>query len=465
MHVCCKKDPKFKVPKPKSKKFAARRWGDLSLTYDVMAAFGSNYRAQVTIDNIRPLGRLDHWNLSWEWQNGEFIQEMRGAYTSIKDIASCIYGRAGTYYSDFDFSNVMNCDKRPYITDLPAQMSNDSKVGKIPYCCRNGSLTPILMDPSKARSIFQLTVFKLPPYLNRTALVPPAKWTITGQLQSNYKCGAPVRVDPTEFPDPSGLQTKTTAVATWQVVCNMTKPEKKKARCCVSFSAYYNESVIPCSTCACGCPDVDRCNPDAKPMLLPAEALLIPFANRTAKAKAWASLKKFKIPKKLPCGDNCGVSINWHINSDYASGWTARMTLFNWGDEPYEDWYAAVKMDKAYAGFENVYSFNGTALAKSSKILFFQGLKGLNFLMGETNGSNPRSDPRVPGKQQSVISFRKSQTPGIKVHAGHGFPSKVYFNGEECALPYTIPRMDSAFRAPISFTLVVFTTILTFLLM
>ncbi|KAK0600772.1 hypothetical protein LWI29_018275 [Acer saccharum] len=409
MHVCCKKDPKFKAPKVKSTKFAPRRWGDLSISYDVLQAYSNNYMAQVTLDNTSPIGGFDHWNLTWEWQYGEFINDMRGAFASRKDSASCLYGSAGKYYKDLDFSNVMNCEKRPYISDMPLDKANDTKLGKLPSCCRNGSLLPIVMDPSKARSMFQMTVYKLPPYDNRTALTPPMKWQIKGVLGSNYKCGAPIRVDPTEFPDPSGLLLKTTAIATWQVVCNMTKPEKKKARCCVSFSAYYNGSVIPCNTCACGCPDTDKCNPDAKPMLLPSESLLVPFANRTVKAKAWAKLKKFPIPKKLPCPDNCGVSINWHINSDYASGWTARVTLFNWEEFAFEDWFAAVKMDKAYDGYENVYSFNGTKLTNVAKTIFFHGLKDLNYLVGETNGSDPKNDPRVPGKQQSVISFSKKR--------------------------------------------------------
>ncbi|KAH7544325.1 hypothetical protein JRO89_XS15G0149400 [Xanthoceras sorbifolium] len=465
MHVCCKKDPKFKVPKVKATKFAPRQWGDLSISYDILQAYSNNYLAQVTLDNINPLGHFDHWNLTWEWQNGEFIQDMRGAFTYRKDYSACIYGAAGKYYKDFDFSNVMNCEKRPYVSDMPADRANDTKLGKIPYCCRNGSLLPSLMDPNKARSIFQMTVFKLPPYDNRTALVPPVKWQIKGVLVSNYRCGPPIRVDPTEFPDPSGLLSKSNAVATWQVVCNMTRPEKKKARCCVSFSAYYNESVIPCSTCACGCPDTDKCNPNARAMLLPSEALLVPFVNRTAKAKAWASIKKRPIPKPLPCPDNCGVSINWHINSDYTSGWTARMTLFNWEDFPFEDWYTAVRMDKAFAGYENVYSFNGTKVIRGNKVLFFQGLKDMNYLVGETNGTDPKKDPRVPGKQQSVISFTKQHTPGINIQAGDGFPTRVYFNGEECALPTVFPIKDSAHKSPISFLLVLFIAVMSFMMM
>ncbi|KAJ0045839.1 hypothetical protein Pint_04232 [Pistacia integerrima] len=99
-------------------------------------------------------------------------------------------------------------------------------------------------------------------------------------------------------------------------------------------------------------------------------------------------------------------------------------------------------MDKVYAGFENVYSFNGTRLPQVNKTLFFQGLEGLNYLMAETNGTKP-GEPRVPGKQQSVISFTKKHLPNINIQRDDGFPTKVFFNGEECTLPteFTI-RVD-----------------------
>lgn len=464
MHVCCKRNPKYKAPPAKSTKFAPRQKGDLSIMYDVIQAYANNYLAEVTIENLNPLGRLDHWNLTWEWQNGEFISTMRGAYTHRKGAADCLYGPAGKYYKDFDFTNVQNCEKKPIISDLPADRKDDEKIGKLPYCCRNGSVLPKTMNESKSRSIFQLQVYKLPPNDNRTALVPPMKWAINGVVNPNYKCGPPLRVEPTEFPDPSGLQSTSTAVASYQVICNITKPEKQKARCCVSFSAYYNESIIPCPTCACGCPNTDKCNPKAKAMLLPSEAQLVPFENRTAKAVAWASVKHKRVPKPMPCPDNCGMSLNWHINSDYKEGWSARITLFNWGDLAFEDWFAAVKMDKAYEGYENVYSFNGTRLPQVNKTIFFQGLEGLNYLVAETNGSKP-GEPRVPGKQQSVISFTKKHTPKINIQRGDGFPSKVFFNGEECALPTDFPIKDAGHRSPVNFLLVMLIGVLTFVLM
>ncbi|KAG9454131.1 hypothetical protein H6P81_007035 [Aristolochia fimbriata] len=442
MHVCCTKNPKFKPKKDQEKKvkFSPRQDGDLVITYDVTSSFEGKYMALVTMENNHPLGRLDSWNLTWEWKRGEFIYSMKGAFTHRKDSTDCIFGPQGEYYQAFDFTPVQNCERRPIISDLPPDRAKDDVIGNVPHCCRNGSLLPSTMDASKSKAAFELQVFKMPPDMNRTALTPPANWKIKGVVNPEYKCAPPIRVSPSEYPDPTGLDSRSNAVASWQIVCNITRPKKRQSRCCVSYSAYYNDSVIPCNTCACGCPEEATCNQDAAAMLLPPEALLVPHDNRTAKAKAWAKIHHRPVPRRLPCGDNCGVSINWHVLSDYRKGWTARVTIFNWGEYIFQDWFAAIQMPKAYRGFENVYSFNGTRMPELNNTIFFQGLLGLNYLIGERNGTNPLVDPPVPGKQQSVISFSKKRTPGIKIAKGEGFPTRVYFNGEECELPLHIPQ-------------------------
>ncbi|EOY06641.1 COBRA-like protein-7 precursor [Theobroma cacao] len=465
MQVCCTKDPKFKTNVTVDEEFLPRQSGDLTIMYDVTRTYDSSYWAQVTISNNNPLGRLDNWKLSFDWMRDEFIYTMKGAYPYVVDSSDCIFGPQGTYYRDLDFGNVLNCERRPTIIDLPPTKANDTTLGLIPKCCRNGTILPRTMDPSKSSSVFQMQVFKMPPDLNRSELSPPQNWKINGTLNPDYKCGPPVRVSPSQFPDPSGLP-NTTAVASWQVVCHITQPKGASPKCCVSFSSYYNDSVVPCRTCACGCSNTAHpCSTTAPAILLPPEALLIPFENRTAMAKAWADLKHLTVPNPTPCGDNCGVSINWHVYTDYSRGWSARITIFNWDETAFPDWFAAVQMDKATPGFQKMYSFNGSALELNgvNNTIFMQGLPGLNYIVGETDGANPQKDPRVPGKQQTVISFTKKSTPGINVAAGDGFPSKVFFNGEECALPSVLPTNNSN-RKGSTTVLSLFIAVLVFML-
>ncbi|KAL1537363.1 COBRA-like protein 10 [Salvia divinorum] len=413
MSACCVRDLKAKV-KNTTRKYLPRQKGDLIITYDVMQAYGNNYLAQVTMENHNPLGRLDNWNLTWEWKRGEFIDSMRGAYARRKDVSECIYGAAGQYYQALDFSKVMTCEKRPIIGDLPPQREKDKDVGNIPFCCTNGTLLPATMNETKSKSVFQMQVFKMPPDLNRTALYPPEKWKVVGVVNPQYKCGQVIRVDPTEFPDPSGLQTVTLSIATWQVICNITRPKKEETRCCASFSAYYNDSVVPSSACA------------------------------TAKAVIWARIKHFKLPRPLPCPDNCRVSINWHLSSNHVNGWSAHVTLFNWGDIDFADWFVAVQLDTTAEGFQRAYSFNGTLLREPNDTVFMTGLPGLNYLMAEANGTHPEKDPRVPGKQQSVLSFHKKHLGNRPTADCELFPTKMFFNGEECALPSNLPEAGAS---------------------
>ncbi|MBA0874453.1 hypothetical protein Goshw_016958 [Gossypium schwendimanii] len=463
--TCCHKDPKYKSLNQSAKgKYTPRQYGDVNLMYDVLKSYEGSYEAQVTIDNDGTLSRLDNWNLTWEWMRGEFIYSMRGAYTRRIEYSDCIFGLPGQYLKGFDFSQVMNCEKRPVISDLPLEKANDTEIGHIPNCCKNGSLVSPVMAENNARAVFQLRVYKLPPDTPKTVLYPPQRWNITSLVSAHYHCSAPVRVDPSTFPEATGTGAKTYAVASWQVVCNMTKPEKKRAKCCVSFTAYYSNGAVPCSTCACGCDDsqTDKCNPSSRAMLLPPDALLLPAVNRTAKIKAYAKLKKKPVPRAMPCPDNCVVSINWHVSSDHKAGWTARMTLFNWGETQFKDWYAAVELKKAASGYDDVYSFNGTKLVSPKNTIFFQGLKGLEYLIEIKNGSSD-SEPKVPGKQQSVISFTKKKPEAINIRKGDGFPSKVFFNGAECALPDSLPSaatllssMPLLFFSAIAFLLITY---------
>ncbi|EEF39327.1 COBRA-like protein 7 [Ricinus communis] len=441
LQLCCTKDLNATPNTTPEDNFQPREDGDLVIMYDVINTYDTNYWAQVSISNHKPFGRLDNWKLSWDWMRGEFIFAMKGAYPYVVDTSDCIFGEQGQHYKDMDFSNALNCEKRPTIVDLPPTRANDSTIGMIPFCCRNGTILPPNMDLSKSVSVFLMQVFKMPPYLNRTELVPPQNWKINGTMNSDFTCGSPVRVSPSQFPDPSGLPSRTAAVASWQVVCNITHFKEEKPKCCVSFSAFFNDSVVPCNTCACGCNNnpSQTCNANEPALLMRPDALLVPFENRTLEALEWASIKKRAVPNPLPCGDNCGVSINWHLLSDYRNGWTARITLFNWGETDYADWFAAVQLDKAMPGFEKVYSFNGSVLPNYTNTIFMQGLADFNYLLAERDGDNPRKDPRVPGTLQSVISFTKKKTPGIDVPGEDGFPTKVLFNGEDCAIPTVRP--------------------------
>ncbi|KAK4776960.1 hypothetical protein SAY86_005648 [Trapa natans] len=467
MEICCiRNTSSASNSTPTGDGFLPRQEGDLTIMYDVTATYDSNYRARVTISNHSPLGRLENWKLSWKWMRDEFIYSMRGAYPYLADTTDCIFGKQGRFYKDLDLSKALSCERTPTIVDLPTDKVNDTSLGLVPYCCRNGTILPPTMDPGKSVSAFEMEVFKMPPDLNRSTIVPPTEWTINGTMGSHYQCRGPVSVSPSRFPNRFGLPTQDSAISSWQLVCNITKASTEPRKCCVSFSAFYNDSVVPCNTCACGCSNAasgSSCSATAQAFLLKPSTILLPSENRTQEAVAWARLNRRPVPDPLPCWDHCGVSINWHLLSDYRDGWTVRVTVFNWGDAAFVDWFAAVRLFWAGLGFERAYSFNGSLLSSENNTIFLQGLPGQNYLLGEIDGKNPRKDPRVPGTQQSVILFTKKRTTGINVPAGDGFPVKVLFNGEECAIPTIIPtnaghkmRSASGFDILLSLAFIIF---------
>ncbi|WZZ90687.1 hypothetical protein YC2023_119266 [Brassica napus] len=161
---------------------------------------------------------------------------------------------------------------------------------------------------------------------NRTAFFPPQHLKIDGIVNPQYKCGPPVRMDPTGFPDPSGLQATTYAFASWQVICNITKPKPKDARCSLTQPSTTTPPFFATLALALAKTSTPT---HATPMLDSFSSLRT--RSWTLKAKVWAKRKHMAFPKKLPCPDNCGISLNWHVNSGYADGWSARVTVFNWG--------------------------------------------------------------------------------------------------------------------------------------
>ncbi|CAM6044676.1 unnamed protein product [Sphagnum compactum] len=428
MHTCCL-EQNSNITINSDNEYLPSETGNLTITFDVTQVYEGNYWALVTISNDSPLARLDYWNLTWDWQEGEFINVMQGAQTTEADVDVCLNGPAAvTYSSGLNLNSVESCSASPVIVDLPSTQFNTS-LGHVQYCCRNGTILPAVIDPSQSKSAFTMNVYKIPPNTATVHLVPPANWRIGDGL---YKCGQPRLITPTMFPDPSGILHSSSAVKTWQVTCNVSMtPQAPK--CCVSFSGFYNDSIVPCPTCACGCPKNPQpvCNASSPALFLPYSALTLAPVNRTNQIIAWAGLQHEVVPDPLPCQDYCGISINWHIYSDYTNGWSARMTLFDWSNQTYPNWFAAVELDKAFPGFQQAYSFNATTIPELNNTILVEGLPGLNYLVAAQNFS--------AGKLQSVLSFTKVPTPGIEIALGDGFPSKVWFNGEPCALPSIYP--------------------------
>ncbi|CAL9108472.1 unnamed protein product [Musa textilis] len=101
---------------------------------------------------------------------------MTGAYPADIDASDCIFGRQDRLYTDsLDFSKVLSCKRKPTIVDPSPWRFNDADLGGIPHFCRNGTILPLEMDLEKTVSSFQMQVYKIPPDLNRSILLPPGQ--------------------------------------------------------------------------------------------------------------------------------------------------------------------------------------------------------------------------------------------------------------------------------------------------
>lgn len=143
---------------------------------------------------------------------------MRGAQTKEADLYVCLDGIAGTTYGGaLDVNKAVSCATSPQILDLPVDMTNDTTLGYVKYCCKNGTIMPAIIDPSKSKAAFTMMVYKVPPGNNKLShIVPPGNFKIG---DGYYQCGPPRLIAPSVIPpDPATLQHEVTAYKTWQVI-------------------------------------------------------------------------------------------------------------------------------------------------------------------------------------------------------------------------------------------------------
>lgn len=269
--VCCIKDlnAKSNITTEQESPLQA---DDISIMYDVLNAYETNYWVPVTISNDNPISKLDNWRLTWEWMRNEFIYTMWGAHPSILDTKECLFGAQGEYYKELDFSIALNCERRPTIADMPLDRTNNTNLGMIPFCCCNGTLLPPTLDPMKSKSAFQMQVYKMEPDLNRNRLNPPMNWMINGTSSPEYHCGQPVRVRSSLLPNPQGLTSEVAAVPSWQIVCNISRHNPQWRSQTVAHRFHhsmilsFHATLVPV---VCNLNPSNMCNTTAPALLLP----------------------------------------------------------------------------------------------------------------------------------------------------------------------------------------------------
>ncbi|KAJ0043760.1 hypothetical protein Pint_18973 [Pistacia integerrima] len=379
--------------------------GNITIKWDIMSWTADGYVATVTMHNFQMYRHIisPGWTLGWTWAKKEVIWSMVGAQTTEQGDCSKFKG------------NIPHCCKRnPTVVDLLPGVPYNQQYAN---CCKGGVVSSWGQDPESAISAFQ---------------------------DQGYTCG-PARVVPSTNFLTADRRRKTQALMTWNVTCTYSQfLARKNPSCCVSFSSFYNETITPCPTCACGCQNKNSCvKSDSK--ILNMVGINTPRKDNTP---------------LLQCTHHmCPVRVHWHVKLNYKDYWRVKISITNFNYRMnYTLWSLAVQHPNLN-NVTQVFSFNYKPLLPYESINdtgMFYGMKFYNDLLMEAGPLGNVQSEVLLQKDKNTFTFKQ----------GWAFPRKVYFNGDECMLPPpdTYPYLpNSAYRKLLSFSTLISVVLFVFI--
>ncbi|XP_057769852.1 protein COBRA-like isoform X2 [Salvia miltiorrhiza] len=377
--------------------------GNITIKWDVITWTPDGYVAVVTMFNFQQYRHIaaPGWTLGWTWAKKEVIWSMMGGQTTEQGDCSRYKG------------NIPHCCKKdPTVVDLlPGTPYNQ----QIANCCKGGVINSWGQDPNNAASSFQISVGAAGT-TNKTVRVPK-NFTLKAP-GPGYTCGPAKIVKPTKFVTSDGRRT-TQAMMTWNVTCTYSQfLAQKTPSCCVSLSSFYNDTIVPCPTCTCGCQNnltqPGSCvNPES------------PYIASVVSARE----KSNNLSPLVQCTSHmCPIRVHWHVKLNYKDYWRVKVTITNFNYRMnYSQWNLVVQ----HPNFDNltqIFSFNYKPLNPYQNINDTAMLYGVKFYNDflEQAGHN--------GNVQSELLFRKDKST-FTFEKGWGFPRRIYFNGDNCVMP------------------------------
>ncbi|KAJ0082253.1 hypothetical protein Patl1_11361 [Pistacia atlantica] len=216
---------------------------------------------------------------------------------------------------------------------------------------------------------------------------------------------------------------------TWNVTCAYSQfLASSNPTCCVSLSAFYNNTIVPCPKCSCNCQE----------------------------------LSHTKCPVKVICSQHmCPIRVHWHVKQSYKEYWRVKMTVTNLNVmKNYSNWNLVV-LHPNLESLAQAFSFNYRALDQYGYINdtgMLWGIRDYNDVLLQAGDKGNVQTEMILHKDPGTFTFRE----------GWAFPRRILFNGDECVMPLPddYPRLPNSGHSALasSFTfllsLLVLTTIL-----
>ncbi|KAK4476840.1 hypothetical protein RD792_016000 [Penstemon davidsonii] len=392
--------------------------GNITIRWDVIQANDDSTKdVRLSIINYQLFRHIEFpgWKLSFTWPGDEVIWDILGAEATEQGNCSAFKGRQLPHC----------CLKEPVIIDLLPGAPYNKQVGN---CCRGGVVSSMIQDPGKSLAAFQMHIGSASSNGSVITGIP----TNFDLGLGGYTCGDPLQVPPTKFFEDQGRR-RTQAVATWNVTCSYSQFKASTApTCCVSLSAFYNETIVPCPKCSCACG-----GQTGSKCLMPGE--LPPVVQ----------LQHNEQPKPVvECSDYmCPIKVHWHVKQSYREYWRVKITVTNLNYvKNYSDW-SLVVLHPNLRNVTQVFSFNYKPLNIYGNINdtgMFYGVQYYNDMLLQSGESGNVQTEVLMHKDSGIFTFRE----------GWAFPRKISFNGEGCVMPSPddYPRLPNTahIHAPIS---------------
>ncbi|XP_022763312.1 COBRA-like protein 6 isoform X2 [Durio zibethinus] len=372
-------------------------YGNITIKWDLLQSSPDRNDVKVSILNFQLYRHIERpgWRLGWDWTGDEAIWSMQGAEATEQ--GNCSRFRGGQLPHC--------CEKKPLIVDLlPGAPYNMQTTN----CCKGGVLSSMIQDPTKYAAAFQMNIGAA----NNSDFTMPENFTLG---IPGYSCAKPVQVAPSRYSSDGGRRW-TQALGTWNVTCIYSQfLASTSPKCCVSFSAFYNSSIVPCPKCSCSCQG-------------------LPGATCVKFGETPSLLQQIKDPNQEPpslvrCTQHmCPIRVHWHVKQSYKEYWRVKITVNNLNTmKNYSQWNL-VALHPNLKSLTQVFSFNYEPLYQYGYINdtgMFWGIQYYNDMLLQEGESGNVQTELLLRKDQGTFTFRE----------GWGFPRRIMFNGDECVMP------------------------------